>query len=412
MSAAERFLEAQGAESVAAECVAFVGDNQTHGVVESVARQFFDDPIVRDGGSQQALEYLAESPTPTVLIVDIGDSSAPLTAMLSLTAAFSEQTRLIGIGTINDINLYREMVGAGITDYLVKPVTEKALAAALCRTEEPFSGAATADQSALNKINRIAVIGARGGVGASSVVVNLAWILSQEKKQRTALVDLDLEFGTVALSLDLEPTRGLREALESPGRIDSLFIESATAKLTEKLSVMATEETLAQQIAYNPEAVDILFETLGRNNDCILVDLPRSAFAVRQHVFEASSKILIVTELTLSGLRDTMRLVTGIEEVTPGTPIMVIANRTGGAHQAMTPKDFQKALGHKVDFVVPEDRKAFNQAANNGKPVVQMSGNSPASKALRRIAQKVFEGQPGAQDKQKKGSWRRFLKKG
>jgi len=415
MSAAERFLDidhSDSGENVAAECVAFVSDNQTYGVVESVARQFFDEPEMRDGGSQEAIEFLAEAPTPKVLIVDIADSTAPLTAMLSLTAAFSEQTRLIGIGTINDINLYREMVGAGITDYLIKPITEKALAAALCRTEEPAQDAGAAEQIATAKVNRVAVIGSRGGVGASAIAVNLAWILSQEKKQRTALIDLDLEFGTVALSLDLEPTRGLREALESPGRIDSLFIESATAKLTEKLSVMATEETLAQQIAFNPEAIDILFEAVGRANDSIVIDVPRAAFAVRQRVFAECSKILVVTDLTLSGLRDTMRLLTGIEEVSPNASVLVIANRTGGPNHAMTPKEFQKALGHKVHFTIADDRKAFNQAANNGKPVVQMSGNCSAAKTLRRIAEKIAASQPAAQKEKSRKSWRRLFKKG
>jgi len=410
MSAAEKFLDPQGSEDVAAECVAFVGDNQTHDVVEAVARQFFDEPYVRDGGSQQALDYLSEAPTPTVLIVDIGDSSAPLTAMLSLTAAFSEQTRLIGIGTINDINLYREMVGAGITDYLIKPVTEKAMAAALCRTEETPADAASAD-SAEEKVNKIAVIGARGGVGASTISVNLAYLISQERGHKTALIDLDLEFGTVALSLDLEPTRGLREALESPNRIDSLFIESATAKLTDKLSVMATEETLAQQIEYNADAIDVLFDTVGRSNTCIVADVPRTAFTVRQRVFEECSKIVVVTDLSLSGLRDSMRLMTGIEETAPGKPIFVAVNRTGGKFPAMSIKDFQRALGHKVNFTIPDDPKSFNLAANNGKPVAQISANNQVTKAIRKIAEGLADLAGDNSDGPPTVGWRRFFKK-
>lgn len=410
MSAVENTLEAELPGSETAECVAFVSDNQTHGVVASVASQFFDSPMVRDGGTQQALEYLADTAPPKVLIVDIGEASAPLTAMLSLTAAFSEDTRLIGIGTINDINLYREMVGAGITDYLVKPVTEKALAAALCRTEEPVGGP-VGEQHPTKKANRIAVVGSRGGVGASSIAVNLAWILSQERKLSTALIDLDLEFGTVALSLDLEPTRGLREALESPARIDSLFIESATARLSEKLAVMATEETLAQEIAFNPGAIDVLLEAVGRASDQIVIDMPRSAFAVRQRVFEAASKVVLVTELSLPGLRDSMRLLTGIEEVSVGKPVTVIANRTGGAQQAMQPKDFQKALGHKIDFVIPEDRKSFIEAANNGKPLASSNQRSAATKALRKIAETLVQGQSGDEQNAKKKTWR-LRKKG
>ncbi len=410
MSAAEKFLDPQGLEQVTAECVAFVGDNQTHDVVESVARQFFDEPYVRDGGSQQALDYLSESPTPAVLIVDIGESSAPLTVMLSLTTAFSEQTRLIGIGTINDINLYREMVGAGISDYLIKPVTEKAMAAALCRTEEKPENSAT-PETADDKTNKIAVIGSRGGVGSSTVAVNLAWLISQERGHKTALIDLDLEFGTVALSLDLEPTRGLREALESPNRIDSLFIESATAKLTDKLSIMATEETLAQQIDYNADAVDILFDTVGRSNTCIVADVPRSAFTVRQRVIEECSKVIVVTDLSLSGLRDTMRLMTGIEETAPNKPTFVIVNRTGGKNQAMSVSDFQKALGHKVNFTIPDDPKSFILAANNGKPVVQINANNNIAKAFRKITEALADMAGENTGGSSNGGWRRFFKR-
>src|SRR3546814_15431236 len=119
-----------------AACVAFVADNQTHGVVSAVCEPRFPSVLVRDGGTREALEYLAECGPPRVLIIDVTDSANPLTAMLPIIAAFSEETRVIAVGAVNDINLYREMIEVGVSEYLVKPVIEKSLVGALARLAE------------------------------------------------------------------------------------------------------------------------------------------------------------------------------------------------------------------------------------------------------------------------------------
>lgn len=387
MSVADRVLAQTPVNATAAECVAFVGDNQTHSVVDSVLREYFAEPLLKDGGANQAIEFLATSVPPSVLIVDVSESTSPQTAMLSLRAAIPEVTKIIGIGTVNDISVYREIVDSGATDYLVKPVTEKALASALNRTEE--SQEPVLPEAAPEEKARIAVIGSRGGVGASTLALNLAWIISEERKHKTALIDLDLEFGTIALSLDIEPTRGLREALENPARVDGLFISSATAKLTDNFSIMATEENLTSEIKFNPNAVDALFEALGRTNDAIIIDVPRAAYAVRRRVFEAATEIFLVTELSLSGLRDSLRLLGGIKEVAPETRIRVIANRAVGPKQAMQLKDFQRALEHKVDLLLPDEPKAFNAAANTGKPLAQSHAKAKVCKVIRKLANDI-----------------------
>ena len=212
MSAMEEFGDAQSLDIVGAECLAFVADNQTHGVVTDVAREFFPNVVVRDGDPSDAMTFLSEAPAPKVLIVDLGDSEDVMGTMLSFTTAFTDETRLIGIGERNDIELYRELVSAGVTDYLVKPVTEKALAAAFKKTEEPLDPTVSVNKEKKDT-KKVVVLGTRGGVGSSTVVVNLSWLFAEIYDMKTSLVDLDLEFGTVALSLDLEPSRGLREAL-------------------------------------------------------------------------------------------------------------------------------------------------------------------------------------------------------
>ena len=400
MSAIEEFADSHSLDIVGAECIAFVADNQTHGVVEDVARDFFPNVVVRDGDPSDALAFLSESPAPKVLIVDLGDSDQALSTMLSFTSAFTEETRLIGIGEVNDVELYRELTSAGVTDYLVKPVTERALAAAFKKTEEPLDPSIMAGKER-KEVKNVVVMGTRGGVGSSTVAVNLSWLFAEKYQQKTTLVDLDLEFGTVALSLDLEPTRGLREALENPNRIDSLFIASATAKLTNNFSVMATEEALSGDITCQSDAIGILFQTIGRGNDCIVVDLPRPAFAMRHPTLQAATHIVLVCELSLAGLRDTIRLLGNVEESAKGKPITVVANHSGGAQQAMRLPDFQKALGRKVDMVIPDEPKAFNEAANNGKPIVHCATRSKAAKGFQDLAERIH-GKP--QGKGKKGS--------
>jgi pilus assembly protein CpaE len=127
MSAVEDLMETNNQDRSAVECIAFVSDNQTHGVVSNVLEEQFNDPVVRDGSTAQVIEYLSEESPPGILIVDLSDSASPLTAIMSLTAALTEETRIIGIGSVNDITLYREIVDAGATDYVVKPVTESVL---------------------------------------------------------------------------------------------------------------------------------------------------------------------------------------------------------------------------------------------------------------------------------------------
>ncbi len=386
MSLAEPTLSTSPSSQPSPDCVCFVSDNQTHDMVERVLKHYFPDPMIRDGGSSSALQLLSEGAPPKLLIVDVSDADDPFNAMVSLATALTDETFIIGLGAINDIGLYRELIDAGIADYLVKPITERALADSLARLEEASAGEAGDFD---DQTNHIAVIGARGGVGASTLATNLAWHMAETQEEKTALVDLDLEFGTVALSLDLEPTRGLREALENPARIDSLFVSSAMAKVTDRLSVMATEETMVGAHHSNPDAVDILISALDRDFANLVFDVPRPALGLRQQVLQAATHVVLVTDISLAGLRDSIRLLGAIEEAAPGVPVTVVANHINPKSGQMPVGDFQKALGHKVDVRISEDPKAFQQATSQGKPLLDVTPKGAAAKAVRGIAREI-----------------------
>ena len=387
--------------NTSSDCIAFVTDNQTFGVVQMVSEQYFESPAIRDGSTKEVMEHIAHASPPRAVIVDLSDASEPLTDVLTLSSALGDSSCLIAIGTVNDINLYRDMIEAGVSDYLVKPVTEKSLAMAFehMHTPEPEQ-----NQAKPERTQRVVVVGARGGVGSSAVAVTLAWLLAEEQQRRTALVDLDLEFGTVALSLDLEPTHGLREALENPSRLDSLFISSAIAKVNDRLSVLATEETMTGDVEFNPSAIEILFDTLARNNDSIVIDLPRAAVGFRHRVLKAATHVVLVTDLTLASLRDAIRILSMIDESAPNTPVTVVANRAGRKDDAMSKGDFQKTLGRKVDYVVAEDRRALKQAADSGKPLPVSAKSSKVVGSVRDIAKKLSPGKGAPTNKKGKTS--------
>ena len=371
----------------AVECAAFIADEETRRIVEHACQTLGRDVSVSEGGSREAMEYLSEAPMPEVLIVDVSDTGKPLSTMLTITAAFAENTKVIAIGSVNDIGLYRELIEGGVSDYLVKPISEKALSDSIARERTPAQP--TEPTGEKQAANVIAVVGTRGGVGASTIAANCAWIVAQEHKRQTTLLDLDLQFGTIALTLDIEPTRGLREALENPSRIDSLFLSSAAAKLSDRFTVLAAEEAVDGEVHFDPSAVDLLLGEINRSSQFIFVDLPRASSVGRTRLLQLTAQIVVVTDVTLAGLRDCIRLVAMLERAAPQAKLIVVANRAGRTENALSKVEFEKALGRTVDVVLPEDSKALATSVNRGKPLPVVAKGSKFVGSLRQLARRL-----------------------
>ena len=227
-------------------------------------------------------------------------------------------------------------------------------------------------------------LGTRGGVGATTLAVNVAWMLAHESKRKVALVDLDLRLGTVALSLDLEPTHGLREVLESPDRIDSLFVSSAMAKESETLSVLSAEESLADRFHIDPAAFDALIAELRTNFDWIVVDLPRASAIPEERVLAQSDRIVLVSDLSLAGMRDAVRIVGWIKTVAARATLAVLVNKAGAQAKGEVPRaDFERGIEGKIAHLLPHDPKSAGAAASAGKPIAAAGKGSPLDKAMR-----------------------------
>ncbi len=387
------------------EIQAFVIDESTADMIEGVFHELSANGGVARGGVAAAIQYLGESDSPPMLIVDLSDSDSPMGDIDALAESCEAGTNVIALGTANDVALFRDLIGAGVADYLVKPIRAEIMAEAIVNaTARPDL------QPAENKTGGLIVfIGARGGVGASMLAVNTAWLRAHEKGQRVALVDLDLQFGTAALALDLDAGRGLSEALMNPARIDGLFIASAAVKESENLYVLCAEDPLEDHQSYSTEALEALLEELCQNFDTVVIDMPRAAAVERWKALSGAEQLFIVTDYSLSGMRDTGRLMELAKSSLQGVKISVVANRAGNERKSELPKrEFERGFEGSIEYTVPEDTKAVTLSAQSGKALGAVAKKSKVAVALR----KLCEDAPDEAVKEKKArGWRRMVKK-
>jgi pilus assembly protein CpaE len=362
--------------------VAAVIDETTREMVRGVARQLgWAAPVIREGGVSAAAAYVKATGAPAFLVVDVGDSEDPETDLTALLNLCGEPTPLVAIGLVNDVRLYRRLRDIGVADYLVKPVAGEVLAAALQGATQPQAAPRTEAKST----QVIALVGARGGVGATSLAVSTGWAIA-ERNVKVALLDLDLHFGSAALSLDLEPSRGLRELLTYPDRIDSLLIDAAATHAGERLRLLSAEEPLEDPIDIGPDGLMAIVDQLKSVSGMVVADVPRSLGPLTRQMMTCADVIGVVTDLSLAGMRDTQRLMTMITNAHGEAKAMIIANRVGGVAGEVAVSDFERGIGAKIAHLIPYDRQAAVAAAEAAKPLVEVAKNPKTVAALRGLA--------------------------
>ena len=358
--------------------VAYVCDDTTAESLRPVVAELgWSVEKIHKGGLRNAVQTLSVSASPQVLFVDLAESGDPLNDINGLAEVCEPGTVVIASGQVNDVRLYRDLVASGIQDYLLKPLNPDMLREAFSSAQAMINAPKLAEASVERPHCSIAVIGTRGGVGASTVATSLAWLLSAKEGRSTALLDLDVHFGTGALALDLEPGRGLTDAIENPSRIDGLFIERAMVKASEKLAVLSAEAPINAPMMTDGAAFYQLQEEMRAAFECTVVDLPRSMLVQHPHLISDVQMAVIVTELTLAAARDTIRLLSWMKVNAPATRVFVLANRLHpGGQLEISRKDFEGSIERKIDLAVPFDQKLAAQAAKLGKPLAEAGKNT------------------------------------
>lgn len=371
-------------------------------VCDGVARALASGSVQRvsilEGGITAALE--APIPQSPVILVDITASPDPVTDIAMLSEV--TKNRIVAMGSVNDVAFFRTLVSAGASDYLVIPPTEDMLIDALNPPEDVDD-----DEDEEEKCRAVSVIGTRGGVGATTVAVNIAWSLAHKYGQRTGLIDLDLHFGTCALSLDLLPGRGLRDALDNPERIDPLFIASAMVNESENLFILGGEEPLESKSELNPYAVEPLLSALRANFSGLVFDMPKDVAISHPLMIQESAATLLVTDLSLAGMRDVLRLKSFVDDFCGGTEAKIVAIGGKDKRGALSQGDFEKGIEHEIDYLIPYEPKIAMDAANGGRTIAALGGGARGlGKTIAAITEEVV-GETEEQVETKKSWWRK-----
>lgn len=369
---------------------AFVCDDATVETIRGVCEEMgWSGEKAFKGGLRNAVQSLSVSASPQILLVDLSESGDPITDINSLAEVCEPGTIVIAMGQVNDVRLYRDLLLSGLQDYLLKPLSADALRDALAHANAILNAPKNEEHAGDRPHIAAAIIGTRGGVGASTIATSLAWIFSEHMGHQTGLLDMDVHFGTGALAMDLEPGRGLTDAIDNPSRIDGLFIERAMIKANSKLSILSAEAPMNNPLMNDGSAFYQLQEEFRAAFENSIIDLPRNMAINYPHLVRGVNVAIVVTELTLAAARDTIRILSWLRSNAPDCKILVVANKVVNGATEINRKDFETTIERKVDLIIPADAKATSQASKTGRPVVEAVRGSKVSSGIAALADLV-----------------------
>jgi pilus assembly protein CpaE len=372
-----------GGRSDRATLLGFANDSVTETALrEGLADLLRNPPEIRRADIRQAIFALQRSPAPTTLIVDVSGEDQPLSALEDLAQVVEPNVTVMVIGDRQDMDFYRRIThGLGVREYLFKPLTADMVA-----RHFGTALAGRADNASVLRGGRVlAIVGCRAGVGASTIATNLAWYLGEQAKRNTVLLDPDLRTGTAALMLGVQPTPALRNAMETPTRLDDLYVDRAVQAAGPRLSVLASEMGLDERFIFTTGAAKRLVDLLQRRYNFVIIDLPVGHNEMLQELRKTTHQVIAVLDPTLPAIRDTLRLLAmpaGPHHVSRPLLVLNRAGMLGG----LTAKQVEDALQTAPDLLIPDIGRRAREAELSGKPAASVRG--PMLDAVTEIARR------------------------
>ena len=333
------------------------------------------------GGITAAVEAYRGSPTPNVIVLESeGRNDNILNGLDGLSEFCDSGTRVVVIGRHNDVTLYRELVRRGVSDYLISPIGTIDVVRAVC-------GLFTSpDAKPVGRI--VAVVGAKGGVGASTIAHNIAWATARDLALDSVVTDLDLAFGTAGLDYNQDPPQGIADAVFSPDRIDTNFVDRLLSKCTDHLSLLAAPATLERVYDFGADAFDAIYDSLRSSVPCIILDVPHVWTGWTQRTLIGADDILIVAAPDLANLRNAKNLVDFLRaaRVNDRRPYYCLNQVGVPKRPEIKPADFAKGLEDEPVAIIPYEPQLFGAAANNGQMIAEVSAKHRTTETFRDMA--------------------------
>jgi pilus assembly protein CpaE len=336
---------------------------------------------VHMGGVEAAVAHYQQNPTPNLIIIE---SSLPRDHILAELDRLAENcdpgTKVLIIGHANDVMLYRELLKRGVSEYLVEPVVPLQLMEAISNL---YNNPET------EPVGHVyAFIGAKGGVGSSTVCHNAAWSLSEMLKVDVVIADLDLAFGTTGLDFNQDPMQGIADALSSPDRLDEVLLDRLLTKCSEHLSIFPAPVVLDRDYDISVEGCDQVIDVVRQNVPYVIVDLPHTWTAWVKHTLLQADEVIITAAPDLANLRNAKNIVDLLQQVrrNDAKPRLVMNMVNMPKRPEISVKEFESAIGLKAISVIDFDSETFGQAANNGQMIEELSAKARSASAFRDIA--------------------------
>ncbi len=340
---------------------------------------------IRNGGITAALEAYQNTSTPHLIILESMAAPDQLLADITRLAEVCDSgTRVLILGRSNEVRLYRELIRNGVSDYLVSPVSLPELVAAL--------DALFTDPSNTPSGRSIAVIGAKGGVGSSTLAHNISWSLANQFKHEVVLADMDLPFGTVNIDFDQDPTLGIADAVYAPERVDEVYLDRLLAESSEHLSLLAAPSTLEKTYDFDGDAFVSVIDAALRTTQLLVLDMPHSWNSWIRTTLMRADEVIIVATPDLACLRNTKNLLDSLILLRPNDkPAHLILNQTGIAKRPeISVNDFCTPLNIKPLAVIDYDAPFFGTAANNAHMLAEADPNHKISQKITEIARELL----------------------